>query len=228
MKYLPNTIIGILAIAVIVGGYMWAGTSKPVLVAAPGPNVALMREQTVFFHGDHSDASGVIVSSTEVLTAAHAVRAMLGQKIDVEFFGGEHASAIVEWVSKKADVAKLSVNVPAKYVPAEIECKMQPIETPITVVGNPVFARWVVTHGLVATDRPLEGGRGAIDEALVFTAIVAHGSSGGPVFDDAGKIVGVVEALMIQPGADKSTMVPTGLNMAVPAKFFCGAEMGAV
>lgn len=228
MKYLPSTIVGILAVAVIVGGYIWAGTSKPALVAASGPNIALMREQTIFFHGDHSDASGVIVSSTEVLTAAHAVRAMLGQKIDVEFFGGEHASAIVEWVSKKADVAKLSVNVPAKYVPAEIECKVQPIETPITVVGNPILARWVVTHGLIATDRPLDADLSDADrEALLFTAIVAHGSSGGPVFDDAGKIIGVVEAMLNQPG-DAKMRVPSGINMAVPAKFFCGAEMGAV
>lgn len=58
---------------------------------------------------------------------------------------------------------------------------------PVVVIGSPLGLTNTVTHGLMSAERDFEGRR-----VLQISAPISSGSSGGPVFDDRGRVVGVL------------------------------------
>ena len=51
----------------------------------------------------------------------------------------------------------------------------------------------IVVHGKLQRNLPLDQHGGAID-AVMISAPVTHGNSGGPVFDAEGKLIGIVQS----------------------------------
>ncbi|MFV0633273.1 S1 family peptidase [Demequina sp.] len=98
----------------------------------------------------------------------------------------------------------------------------------ITVVGYPGGGKLTTVSGVVLgeTTDPLGG---AVDKVLATTAVVEPGSSGSPVLNDEGQVVGVVYA---KNDADQSFIVPVSMlntllaqpALLVPDPIECGTD----
>ena len=124
-----------------------------------------------------------------IATCYHVVHG--GIEIAVE--GTKHGSwqvASVRW-DEKADVAILQLTKDSGRTPCMSQRPWRGFRraTPVTVVGNPLgYLENSVTVGVVSAFRKLDGRK-----FLQISAPISHGSSGSPVFDATGRVVGVAE-----------------------------------
>lgn len=166
--------------------------------------------------------SGTVVNAEgAVLTALHVVAG--ARRIDVRFFDGTVAAATVERSDKAQDIALLSVDrLPEVVVPAVLGGSAQ-IGDSVFPVGNPFGLERTLTAGVVsATDRTVRGEGGTLAGLIQFDAAVNPGSSGGPLVDRDGHVVGVVTALS-NPGKQPFFV---GIGFAVPIANAGGAAGG--
>lgn len=136
--------------------------------------------------------AGVIIDAGRVLTNAHNLR---GPEVTVTFFDGRTATATVAGVDAEGDLAVLSVDT-ADIPPIA----WAPDSTASAAPGTPVFALATiagrglrVTFGLVsAVGQAFVGPRGrAIGGSIEHTAPLGRGSSGGPIVDASGSLLGL-------------------------------------
>jgi hypothetical protein len=83
---------------------------------------------------------------------------------------------------------------------------------PIIVIGNPEGLEKSVTNGLVSGVRTIEG-----QHLFQISAPISHGSSGAPVFDDSGQVIGVVVAFLSE-GQNLNFAIPINLVSDIWAK----------
>jgi S1-C subfamily serine protease len=139
--------------------------------------------------GRRSEGSGVVVASGRVLTNAHN---LYSDEVTVTFADGRTATGKPLGVDADGDVAVLEVDTAdapaAGWGSADVE-----IGAPVFGVANPGGRGLRVTFGLVSgTQRSFRGPRGRrIAGSIEHTAPLLPGSSGGPVVDADGKIVGI-------------------------------------
>jgi serine protease Do len=153
------------------------------------------------FVSTSSLGSGVLLSDGRILTAAHVVQ--VADKIDVEFIDGQVAPAKVISSFPPADVAMLKLDwIPNNAVPAKLgdSDKMQ-VGDDVFIVGTPYDLGHSVSVGHVSGRRPATVSFGAIKLELLQTdAAVNRGNSGGPMFNMAGEVVGVISYILSQSG----------------------------
>lgn len=151
-----------------------------------------------------------------LLTANHVVAD--AREIGVRFVGGRRLAARVERADPALDVALLRVSVET------------PVYLPLVGAGGVRLGEPVFTVGFPAVDvlgespKYNDGTVGALEgiedgpPAFQLSIPVQPGSSGGPVVNDRGEVVGVVEAVadaeFFRDGAD---LVPQSLSWAVQA-----------
>ncbi len=75
---------------------------------------------------------------------------------------------------------------------------------PVVAIGNPMGLEDTVSNGLVSARRRVDGGL----EVLQVSAPIAPGSSGGPIFNDRGEVIGVATAVLTG-GQNLAFGVPT-------------------
>ena len=150
--------------------------------------------------------SGVVVAPGRVLTNAHNLR---HDELTVTFADGRQASARVAGSDGDLDVAVLDVDTeeiePVEWARVDGELS---IGRAVFALANPAGRGLRVTPGFVsATARSFRGPRGRkIAGALEHTAPLPRGSSGGPLVDRDGRLVGI-----------NSIRVDGGLILAIPA-----------
>ena len=79
--------------------------------------------------------------------------------------------------------------------------------------GNPFGLDWTITTGIIsALDRspPGDDGDPSIDHLIQTDAEINPGNSGGPLFDSAGRLIGINTAIYSPSGAS------AGIGFAVP------------
>jgi serine protease Do len=149
--------------------------------------------------------SGVIIAPGRVLTNAHNLR---HDETTISFADGRHASARVAGVDHDIDLAVLEVDT-ADLTPIEWAdgAEEVPIGRAVLALGNPGGRGLRVTPGFVsASARSFRGPRGRrIAGALEHTAPLPRGSSGGPLTDLEGHLLGI-----------NTVRVDGGLILAVP------------
>jgi serine protease Do len=134
--------------------------------------------------------SGVLVEGGNVLTNAHNLRS---DEVTVTFADGRRETGRVAGVDTALDLAVISVDAgdaPAvEWNPAE----PPPIGTPVVALANPGGRGLRATLGFVsASDRSFRGPRGRrIRGAIEHTAPLPRGSSGGPLVDAEGRLLGL-------------------------------------
>jgi serine protease Do len=146
--------------------------------------------RVVGISGRRSAGSGVIVGPNKILTNAHN---LLGEEIEVTFSDGRTATARAVGVDPEGDVAVLEVDTKDS---ASVEWNGSAelgIGAPVFAVANPGGRGLRVTFGLVSgTERSFRGPRGRrIAGSIEHTAPLLPGSSGGPIVDEDGKLLGV-------------------------------------
>jgi serine protease Do len=148
--------------------------------------------------------SGVVIATGNVLTNAHNVRR---EELAVSFADGRSAPATVRGVDADRDLAVLAVDT-GDSVPVEWAPQTARLGAPVVALANPGGRGLRATLGFVSSpDRTFRGPRGRrIAGCLEHTAPLPRGSSGGPLVDTDGRLLGL-----------NAIRLEGGLIVAVPA-----------
>ena len=179
--------------------------------------------------------SGVLISSNgRVMTSAHVVNGM--DEITVEGIAGEVVRATLISASAAADVSLLQLErVTAAMRVAQMgDSDAVRVGQQVMVVGAPyglaysmsvgwISARW--PPNTIFPDMPLA-------EFLQTTATINTGNSGGPVFNMAGEVVGIVSQNITKSGGSEGlgflVTINSARNLLVPRKVYWGALQGTL
>lgn len=156
--------------------------------------------------------SGVLISGDgKVVTAAHVVQA--ADEVTVEFESGESVTSRVVASEPAADVALLQLaSVPVRAAVATLgDSERVDIGDQVLVVGAPYGLSRTATVGHIGARRRPSTIYGDLSLAEFFQtdAAINKGNSGGPMFNLAGEIVGIVSYLVSKSGGSE------GLGFAV-------------
>jgi serine protease Do len=149
--------------------------------------------------------SGVVIAEGRVLTNAHNLRR---DEVAVTFADGRRATAEVAGVDRDLDLAVLSVDTgDAPAITWEPD-GAPAIGTPVIALANPGGRGLRATLGFVSSEgRSFRGPRGRrVRDAVEHTAPLPRGSSGGPLVNADGNLLGL-----------NSIRLDGGLILAVPA-----------
>jgi serine protease Do len=133
--------------------------------------------------------SGVVIGENRILTNAHNLQ---GDEVTVTFADGRTADATVAGVDADGDLAVLEA--PTNGTTAlTLGTDAPGVGTPVVALGNPNGHGPRVTFGFVSgTGRSFRGPRGRrVAGAVEHTAPLMPGSSGGPVVDLEGNLLGI-------------------------------------
>jgi S1-C subfamily serine protease len=160
-----------------------------------------------------SRGTGVIVNANaSILTALHVVNG--ADEIRVVFADGTQSTAALVSGDPAMDIALLApATLPEIVVPAVLGGGPAVGDT-VIAIGDQLGLAQSTTVGVVSgLDRSAPGEGGVTLPGLIqFDAAVNHGSSGGPLVNTRGEIVGIVVALA-NP-TDAGTFI--GIGFAVP------------
>lgn len=150
--------------------------------------------------------SGFVVSAGRILTNAHNLR---GDEVTVTFNDGRREAGRVLASDQDLDLAVIEADT-AGVEPLEWaeDVESLPIGRSVFALANPGGRGLRVTPGFVSsTARSFRGPRGRrINGAVEHTAPLPRGSSGGPLVDGAGRLLGV-----------NAVRADGGLILAIPA-----------
>ena len=171
-----------------------AGTAERV-----GPSV-------VGFGRGWGRGSGVVIADGQVLTSAHNLRR---GEVTLALADGERREGQVTGVDPDLDLAVVSADTSgAPPVQWEHDAAEPSIGSPVVAFANPGGRGLRATLGFVSSERrSFRGPRGRrMQGAIEHTAALPRGSSGGPIVDAAGKLLGI-----------NTLRLDGGLILAVPA-----------
>lgn len=153
-----------------------------------------------------SQGSGFFVERDKVLTNFHVVREGAHGYI---ITGSGNTPVTINRLlkgSEKIDLALLSVNT-QKGIPLDLDTSTTlEIGEDIYAVGSPLGYLSTFTNGIVSAFRKTTN-----RDQIQISAPISHGSSGGPILNKKGKVVGVAVAL-VESGQN--------LNFAIPIKYY--------
>jgi S1-C subfamily serine protease len=149
--------------------------------------------------------SGVVIAEGIVLTSAHNLR---GAEATVSFAHGERQAGEVLGTDRDHDLAVIAVET-GDAAPVEWDPSVPalPIGTSVVALANPGGRGLRATLGFVSSEgRSFRGPRGRrIENVIEHTAPLPRGSSGGPLLDSEGRLLGL-----------NSLRLEGGLILAVP------------
>ena len=197
-----------------------AATPQPTAAASPSVSAIYrrVRPSVVVIRTNDELGSGVIVADDGTIVTANHVIAGATQ-ITVTFFDGTTTRAAVVSANPKLDVAVLSpVSLPEVVVPAALGGDAD-VGAPVVAVGNPLGLADSVSAGVISgLNRTAQTAEGTYSGLIQFDASVNPGSSGGPLLNARGLIVGIVVSIANPAHEDAFA----GIGFAVPI----GAALG--
>lgn len=169
---------------------------------------------------DTTSGAGVIVNASgQILTARHVVHG--AESIEVTFADGSQSAATISSEEAASDIAVLVPDQPPSViVPAVLGGGVQ-IGDMVFAAGHPLDLVDSLSAGVVSgLNRTVPiAGQQTLTGLIQFDAAVNPGSSGGPLLNRAGQVVGVVTALA-NP-TDQTFFV--GIGFAIPIATAGGA-----
>jgi S1-C subfamily serine protease len=161
--------------------------------------------------------SGVLVSADgKIMTAAHVVHSM--DEINVEFLGGETVPARVVSSEPAADLSLLQLQrVPAGARVARVaDSDRVRVGDPVFIVGAPYGLSHSMSAGWISARWPANSVYRAMPlaEFLQTDATINTGNSGGPMFDMAGEVIGVVSHNISKSGGSEGLGFVVTINTA--------------
>jgi len=221
-------LIGVIAVLAIRLSGAPAGASAQAAPPSPTPTATAsltvpgiyqrVAPSVVIVRTSHELGTGVIVADDgTILTANHVVAG--GGPIAVTFADGTTANAVVAAVNPKLDIAALT---PAKLPQVVVSATLgggANVGASVVAVGNPLGLIDSVSAGVISgLDRTADTDHGTFSGLIQFDASVNPGSSGGPLLDARGLVIGIVVSLAAPDGKDAFA----GIGFAVPI----GAALG--
>ncbi|WP_437735875.1 S1C family serine protease [Sorangium sp. So ce1335] len=191
-----------------------AGASGQPAASAPQPAVmtpaqiaARATPAVVTIRGDGSLGAGFLVREDGwIATNFHVIAGMPDLKV-VLWDQSEHPVLEVLAFDEERDLAIVRIHAPRKLplLPLGDSRAVRPGD-PVVAIGHPLGLADTVSNGLVSAVR-------VVDPALTLLQIsapIAPGSSGGPLFNERGEVIGVAAAVATQG---------QNLNFGVPADY---------
>ena len=149
------------------------------------------------------DANGTVVTNNHVVKGA--------QTVSVTLDDGTTLPAKVVGTDPRTDLAVLKVNAghPLPFIALGNSSDVEPGQW-VIAVGNPFGLGGTVTAGIVSA-RGRDIGEGPYDSFIQIDAPINRGNSGGPLFTQDGKVVGVNTAILSPSGGS------IGIGFAIPS-----------
>jgi S1-C subfamily serine protease len=168
------------------------------------------RSSVVAVEHGRGHGSGVVVSQDGyVLTNAHVVAGE--DRLRVRFADGEELAATLVGRDSPSDLAVIRVPASGLHALSLHEDRRVRVGQIVLALGNPLRLEGSASLGIVsALDRSLPGPRGgrALEGLFQTDAAIHPGSSGGPLLDADGCVVGINTAMIAMASA---------LGFAIPA-----------
>jgi S1-C subfamily serine protease len=167
-------------------------------------------------HRGTAQGSGFMIDGQgSILTNYHVVAG--ASKTTVTLKDGKVYDAQLAGSDPSTDVAVLRIDAPTselKPLPLGDSSKLQ-VGQPVVAIGNPLGYSETETQGIVsALHRDIQAPNGfAIPGAIQTDAPLTNGSSGGPLIDSNGRVVGI--ASQVAASQDGSSQAD-GIGFAVP------------
>ena len=165
-------------------------------------------------------ASGIIIDDRgHVITAAHIARSTKNHARIVTRRGRRYRARIL-YIDKREDLALMRVAPFPGMTPAKLAAADTVKKGDFALaVGSPSRARGAVSFGFVRTPRlneSLEYNRWRIANAIEIGMEVESGHSGGPVFNRAGRLIGMVAGYELGDTTKRPYISPQ-ITYAIPA-----------
>ena len=216
-------------------------TSKPALPSTPKQKeesieslpslIKRIKPSTViiFAYDDKGEflklGSGFFISQNgDVITNYHVLEGAESAEVKTSDEKTYTISDIVA-VDEKNDIIRLSVNIPSKYVlPLSLSETTPEIGERIIVYGSPLGLENTVSDGIVSAIRDIpDYGR-----IIQITAPISPGSSGSPVLNLRGEVIGIATFQIIE-GQNINFAIPSeriaSLNLIEEGKTFTTEEL---
>jgi S1-C subfamily serine protease len=163
------------------------------LRAQPTPATPVLASPTVYVAiGDEGHGSGVYIGKGLVLTAGHV--ASNDEPLKVVANGTNYAAKVL-WVNKEHDLALLEIPTDAPIKAAKLACREPIVGERIFSEGSPLNVGYIRVPGWVAGTTRLWNE----NTVTPLIAPVLWGMSGGPVYDEAGDILGINDMVTLGP-----------------------------
>jgi len=160
--------------------------------------------------------SGVLISNDgKILTAAHVVQT--ADVAVVEFSDGQVINARVIGSDVQSDVALLQLKeIPKGVMPAMLgDSDKVEVGDQVFVIGAPYGISQTLSVGhLSGRHRLNRNNQSTSVEFLQTDASINTGDSGGPMFDMAGNVIGIVSSIMSHSGGSEGLAFATAANTA--------------
>lgn len=160
-----------------------------------------------------SRGSGFFVAADKVITNRHVIEK--SNRVEIHLANGKKFAAKgILAIDGEGDLAILQVDVaPNSAVPLQIVQRVPQEGESIVVIGNPFGLEGSVSNGIVSAVREISG----YGKIIQITAPISPGSSGSPVVNMAGQVIGVAT---LQAAEGQS------LNFAVPSERILQLKVG--
>ena len=161
--------------------------------------------------------SGVVISTDgKILTAAHVVQA--ADQVQVEFVDGKTARAQVVASYPRADVAIVQLDFPMPgLIPAKLgDSDAVQVGDDVFVIGAPYGLSHSLTVGHVSGKHLSQESIAGVSKVEVFQtdAAINQGNSGGPMFNMAGEVIGIVSQILSNTGGFQGVGFAVTSNVA--------------
>lgn len=196
-----------------IGGFIAAALAS--CSPASNSNLTPLHKSTVLIEHDGGHGSGLIVGSNRVLTAYHVVQ---GDGLDVRFFSGQVNTGDVVWSDPERDLAIVDVAIPEGHPTVMLSCVPPHPGQHVMSVGHPIQSQWVLVGGYLPNSGLVAG------RYISLGFPVGLGTSGGPVFDDQGEVVGITLAILAERASTSAAFdefKDTGIGLMLPSSEFC-------
>ena len=193
----------------------------PAIYNALIPSMVLIQLDTGGDTG--SIGTGVVINDqADIMTAFHVID---GEgEIRISYTDGTTTTATVTDSDPANDIAVLSVAQPPEVLVPAVLGGGVVIGEPVFALGNPLGLTASFSEGVVSgLDRSLPiDDEMSLEGLIQFDAAVNPGSSGGPLINRGGQVVGIVTAIASPTGEDFFS----GIGFAVPIATAGGAAGG--
>ncbi len=161
--------------------------------------------------------SGVLISADgKIMTAAHVVHSM--DEVIVEFLGGEKIPAKVLSSEPAADLSLLKLQrvPPSVKVAALADSDTVRVGDPVMIIGAPYGLSHSMSAGWISARWPANSVYHAMPlaEFLQTNATINTGNSGGPMFNMAGQVIGIVSHNISKSGGSEGLGFVVTINTA--------------
>src|SRR2546423_4851897 len=151
-----------------------------------------------------SRGSGFFIDKDRVVTNRHVIDGAFRAEVHLSS-GSSFQVKTVLAVDAEGDVALLKVDAPANLVrPLPLDRTSPQEGESIVVIGNPFGLEGSVTNGIVSAVRDIPG----FGRIIQITAPISPGSSGSPVVNMQGQVIGVA-TLQIAGGQSINFAIPS-------------------